>query len=219
MGTVVIAGATAVCGLLLVRGVSPGSPTADVLPFAAPGPDDPGPTTTATTAPTTITTTTITTTTIATTTSSTTTTMPPSTTSTSTTAPPSTSAPTPSVVPLSVDVSSLSVGVGGQVLFSGTCDTVGGQPAGPVVVDVVGDVTQRIPTGIVADRWAYEWQAPTDPALIRSYTFQFWCGDPADAATGYPLSLQHTVDMVASAPADPAPAPAADPAPVIPATG
>jgi hypothetical protein len=202
LATVVVAGATAVCGILMLGGVGPatgGAPlTGDRLPLVA--------ATTSTTAPdaTPITISGE----VATTTTATSNTVDGSTTgSGDTTSTSSTSevtststAPTePSPVPVSVTASNGMVGPGGSVEFSGRCPVAGGQPLGPVIVWMISDTTDVVDTGITAADWVYEWVAPTDPALIRSYAVQFWCGDPAGWQGGYPAELQLTIDIVAQA--------------------
>ena len=190
LATVLIAGATAVCGFLMVGGVGPAANDAalsgDRLPLVGSA-----------------TSTTIDGEVAVTSTSSTSvptndaTTVAPS--SSTTVAPqPSTTEPAvPSPVPLSVAASSTVVGVGGVVEFSGECLSVDGQPLGPVIVWTISDTTDRLDTGVTATGWTYRWTAPTNPDLIRSYTFQFWCGDPAGWQGGYPADLQRTIDMVA----------------------
>ncbi len=220
MGTVVVAALTATAGLFALVGVAPSRsapPAAVVLP-AAPVEESTVPSTAAIATTTTTTSTAITT---STTTSTSTTTPPTSTTTVSTTTEP---AGPPPIVPTSVAASNEVVGVGGTVRFSGTCAARDGRVGGPLVVWVIGDTTEQVVTRTSGAAWTYDWVAPTDPARIRSYAFQFWCGVPASQPIGYPLDLQPTVDMVASLPPTP-PTPGGGsggkpggPAPTIPTT-
>jgi hypothetical protein len=100
-------------------------------------------------------------------------------------------------LPLSIGQSTTIVGAGGTVDFDGTCPVVARDPLGPLVVDIIGIDAERLDTGITAERWVYEWTAPTEPDEIATHTFQFWCGDPTTYRGGYPLELQRTVDVVA----------------------
>lgn len=194
MLTVVVAAATATCGLLLIGGVAPSADTT-VLPVAAPveAIDDSVTTTTATT------TVTATTTTAATT--STTEAPADSTTTTVVTTVPETTAPAlPSVVPIAVEASNTVVGAGGVVTFTGRCEVGEAGPRGSVLVWVIGDEVDEIDTGVTSADWSYTWTAPTEEDEFGSFTFQFWCGDPSSHDGGYPAELQHRVDMVAVIP-------------------
>jgi hypothetical protein len=207
--TLLVAGATAACGLLMLGGVGPsasgGRLVGDRLPPVAAVTSD------STDVPITV---------------------PPvsepiTTTSTTTTSPTTTSTTTtsvaqqPSPVPLSVTASQTVVGVGGTVEFSGECGADGGQPSGPVVVWLIGATTSQVATDVTATEWTYRWTAPTDPNEITGYTFQFWCGDPTGWEGGYPVDLQRTVDIVAQAGPVPITVPLVElePPNVIPATG
>ena len=216
ISTVLVAVATATCGVLMRGGVGP-SPagaglTGEVLPAVAPvtsAPDAPVPSTT-------------TTTTIVSSSSSTSTTPAETTTTiTQATSTTTTVASAPSPVPVSVSASQGVVGAGGAVDFAGTCPSIGGASPGSLVVWVISDSTERIATGVTAVDWTYRWMAPSDPNEIASFTFQFWCGDPSGWQGGYPAELQRTVDMVAQAGPPPtisAPLIEADPPSVIPET-
>jgi len=213
ISTVLVAVATASCGILMLGGVGPSPAGAqlegEVLPGVVPSAstpatsdpiDEPADSTTTTSLDTTTTTVVVT-----------------STTSTTTTT--TTIASTP--LPLSVSASDTVVGVGDTVDFAGTCPTRDGSAPGSLVVWVISDTTDVIDTGVTATGWVYQWTAPTDEDEIASHTFQFWCGDPSGWQGGYPADLQRTVDMVAQAvplPATATPLIEADPAPVIPET-
>ncbi len=122
----------------------------------------------------------------------------------------------PSVVPESVVASQTVVGPGGQVTFDGRCDG----DAATVVAWVTGSERTTVDTGLSGSSWRYGWTAPVDEASFGSFTFRFWCGDPADLVGDYPASLDRTVDMVLSlAPPVAPPAPVRQsPSPTIPAT-
>ena len=196
--TAVVAAATAVCGLLMLGGVGPAAddaaPTGDRLPLVAAArpasfAEQSAPSGSAD---------------------------PPATESTSV---PDTSVPdVQGPLPVSVAASGPTVGAGGPITFTGECPVVAGEAAGPVVVWVIAattDAVDRIDTGVTAADWTYRWTAPTDPGLIGSYSFQFWCGEPDGWQGGYPSELQITIDMVAQV----APAAPAAPAESIPVTG
>ena len=63
--------------------------------------------------------------------------------------------------------------------------------------------TVLLDTGITSRSWTYRWTAPTDPSRFSSFTFEFWCGDPAGTALTYPAELRRRIDMVASLPPPP----------------
>ncbi len=194
-GTVVLTALTATCGLFLVAGVGPSGATDLALPTVTPietgqsSPttvpvnDDTVSTPVSVPVPTPVPTSdaTTTTTTTTTTTAATTTTVAIMTTTT---------------VPTSVSASNTVVGLGGTVTFDGTCPTGTDRPL--VVWIIAAETTDVIDTGITSGSWSYTWTAPTDERNAGSFTFQFWCGDPAGFAGGYPASLQQHVDMVAS---------------------
>jgi hypothetical protein len=173
---VLVAGATAVCGLLMLGGVGPATgeskPTGDPVPAPEASTST---TATPTTAPT-----------------------PVSIVATTTTT--STPTPPPPPLPLLVSASQTMVGAGGLATFEGTCPVVDGVPMGPVVLWLIGTETEVITTGMIAESWSYAWTAPTDPGEFASFTFQFWCGDPTGYERGYPVDLQQVVHMVAVAP-------------------
>jgi hypothetical protein len=225
ISTVLVAVATATCGVLMLGGVGPAPAgaglTGDVLPAVVPvtsapatsdPADDPVPSST---------------TTVASSSSSTSTTLAETTTTTTLTITPTT-LPTTTVpvepaspVPLSVSASQGVVGAGGTVDFAGTCASIDGASPGSLVVWVISDSTERVATGVTAVDWTYRWVAPSDLNEIASFTFQFWCGDPSDWQGGYPAELQRTVDMVAQAgppPSTTTPLIEADPPSVIPET-
>ena len=174
--------------------------------------------TTTTTTTTVATSTTTTTTTTAATSTTTTTTTPVATSTTTTTT--TTTTPVPSPLPLSVSASQTVVGAGGTVDFAGTGPTTDGSAPGSLVVWVISETTEQIATGVTATEWTYQWTAPTDPNLIASHTFQFWCGDPSSWQGGYPADLQRTVDVVAQVAPTPTTSPLTEATPpvVIPET-
>ena len=210
-GALLIAGL--VVGALLLVGTRPAVGDLHAAPNVAPPTTDPNTSTTSAIATTTTTTTTTTSTT--TTTTTTTTTIV----DTSTSIPTGTAA-TPAS---SAEASNTVVGIGGTIDFDGTCDR---PDFGSVVVRITGTTTELVDTGLTGSSWSYRWTAPTDPLLISSFEFEFWCGDPTGApGVTFPEALRRRVDMVASVPAptgtpDPSADPGADPAQVIlPETG
>jgi hypothetical protein len=197
-----------VVGLLVVVGRRPNATDVEAS-FGAPPPTDvPAATSTTTSASTTTTTTTTATTTSTTTTA-------PDTTATSAPASISPTTATTGARPASnITASNSVVGIGGTIEFNGTCDR---SDFGSVVVQITGTTTELVDTGLTGSSWSFTWAAPTDPLLISSFEFEFWCGDPAGATdVTFPDALRRRVDMVASeAPSPPSPTPAADPTQVI----
>ncbi|HEX6658503.1 MAG TPA: hypothetical protein VF065_10505 [Ilumatobacter sp.] len=170
--TVVVATATAACGLLMLSGAGPTPAAADdeivpQPPAVVPSSTDPqrqdseeplaDPTST---------------------TSSTTTT---------------TNAPAPPI-PLGVAPPALIVGIGGTARISGECPMVDGAPLGPVEIWQIGSAVTPIATGVTAAAWSYDWTAPT---AVEPLVLQVWCGDPSQYQGGYPESLQIEVVFVA----------------------
>jgi hypothetical protein len=86
------------------------------------------------------------------------------------------------------------VGAGGTITFDGAC-----AEASPVSVRIAGRTTQVVDVGTADTGWAYTWTAPTDEAEFGSFTFRFFCGEPAEFLGTYPSELVQGVDMVASA--------------------
>jgi hypothetical protein len=107
-------------------------------------------------------------------------------------------APVP--VPAAVVASNTVVGAGGTITFDGTCTADGGAPIGPVVVSITGETTATVDTGVTTSPWSYTWTAPVDGRDASTFVFRFWCGDPRGHGSVYPVELERTVDMVASAP-------------------
>ncbi|MFW2333976.1 hypothetical protein [Ilumatobacter sp.] len=201
-GALLIAGL--VVGALLLVGTRPAVGDLHAAPNVAPPTTDPNTSTTSAIATTTSTTSTTTTTTTTTTIVDTTT---PALTGTA-------AAPASSV-----EASNTVVGIGATIDFDGTCDR---PDFGSVVVRITGTTTELVDTGLTGSSWSYRWTAPTDPLLISSFEFEFWCGDPTGAPeVTFPEALRRRVDMVASVPAPTGtPDPGADPAQVIlPETG
>lgn len=193
--TVVVAAATAVCGLLMVSGVGPTPAAADdvTLPLApaAAAPASTGSTTTEAASPVDD--------------------VDPTSTSTTTT----TSEPAP--IPLSVAPEVLTVGVGGVARISGECPSAGGAPLGPVEIWQIGSTVTAISTGVTAEAWSYDWTAPIE---VEQLVLQIWCGDPSQYEGGYPESLQIEVVFVDQAPASTTTTIVdADPDHIIPETG
>ena len=114
---------------------------------------------------------------------------PTSTTSSTTT----TSAPA-APIPLSVAPPALTVGIGGTARISGECPVVDGAPLGPVEIWQIGSTVTPIATGVTAAAWSYDWTAPT---TVEPLVLQIWCGDPSQYQGGYPESLQIEVVFVA----------------------
>jgi hypothetical protein len=185
--TVVVATATAVCGLLMLSGVGPSPAAADddetVPERAAPvasstqtttetEPTEPAPTAPATTEPVSVAVALVV--------------VPPSST-------PDAALATPPI-PLRVAPQSVTVGAGGTAQISGECPVVDGAPLGPVEIWQIGSTVTQISTGVTAATWSYDWTAPTE---IEPLVLQIWCGDPSQYAGGYPESLQIEVVFVA----------------------
>jgi hypothetical protein len=169
--TVVVATATAACGLLMLSGAGPTPAAADdefvpEPPAVVPSSTDPqtqdsdellaGPTSTSST-----------------------------TTTTSSPARP---------IPLSVAPPAVTVGIGGTARISGECPVVDGAPLGPVEIWQIGSTVTPIATGVTAAAWSYDWTAPT---AVEPLVLQIWCGDPSSYQGGYPESLQIEVVFVA----------------------
>jgi hypothetical protein len=95
-----------------------------------------------------------------------------------------------------VSPSRILVGPGAVARITGTCPVHLGQPLGPVVIWEIGASITAVPTGITADAWAVDWQAP---AAADVSALQVWCGDPATWNGGYPAELQTDVVYVAQA--------------------
>jgi len=104
-----------------------------------------------------------------------------------------TTAPT-APIPLSVAPPSITVGAGGTARISGECPVVDGSPLGPVVIWQIGSTVTPISTGVTAAAWSYDWTAPAE---VEPLVLQIWCGDPSQYAGGYPESLQIDVVFVA----------------------
>jgi hypothetical protein len=172
--TIVVASATAVCGLLMLSGAGP-TPAAAGDTVLEPEITQPTPLAAVESSTTTSTTSTSTT----------------STTTTSTTT--STTAPAPPI-PLSVEPHAISVGAGGTARISGECPVVGGAPLGPVEIWQIGSTVTPIATGVTAAAWSYDWTAPSD---VEPLVLQIWCGDPSQYQGGYPEALQVEVVFVA----------------------
>jgi len=180
VATVVVATATAACGLLLLSGAGPTPAAADdeTVPAApavvasASEPDTTAPDTpaSATIAPAIV----------------------DSTPSSSAPTSPPTSPPAP--IPLSVTPRSITVGAGGTARIGGECPVVDGAPLGPVEIWQIGSTVTPISTGVTAAVWTYDWTAPTD---LEPLVLQVWCGDPSQYSGGYPESLQIKVVFVA----------------------
>ena len=176
--TVVVATATAACGLLMLSGAGPtpaaaddeAVPEAPVVVVSSTEPETTVPTTTLPAMAV-----------VAAIVDST-----PSSTAT-TTAP---AAP----IPLSVAPQSVTVGAGGTARISGECPVVDGVPLGPVEIWEIGSTVTPISTGVTAAAWSYDWTAPAD---VQPLVLQVWCGDPSQYAGGYPESLQIEVVFVA----------------------
>lgn len=203
---VALTATVATCGLFFLGGTVPTGSGADDLP---PGTTGATGTTTTTTPATDTTTTTTAATTTTTTTAATTTT--------------ATLRLTP--VPPSVTASSTLVGLGGRVTFDGTCADE--RSPGPIIVWITDErraTTSIVDTGRTTSPWTYVWAAPTDERDAASFTFRFWCGDPAGLDGDYPTGRDVRIDMVASAAPTtlptsvPAPAPAPSVAPALPET-
>lgn len=185
-GALLIAGL--VVGALLLVGTRPAAGDLHSSPNVAPPTTDPNTSTTSAIATTTSTTAVATTT----TTTSTTTTIVDA----ATTSIPAGTTATPAS---SVEASNTVVGIGGTIDFDGTCDR---PDFGSVVVRITGTTTELVDTGLTGSSWSYRWTAPTDPLLISSFEFEFWCGDPTGApGVTFPEALRRRVDMVASVPA------------------
>jgi hypothetical protein len=169
--TVVVATATAACGLLMLSGAGPTPASADDQILPEPPVVVDSATDEETNQPT----------------------EPPadpiSTTSSTTT---TTTAPAP--IPLSVAPPSITVGVGGTARISGECPVVDGAPLGPVEIWQIGATVTPIATGVTAAAWSYDWSAPTE---VEPLVLQVWCGDPSQYRGGYPESLQIGVVFVA----------------------
>ncbi len=206
--TVVVATATAACGLLMLGGVGPTPAAADdvavpAAPVVAAGAAEP-----------------------ASTGSTTTDAAPPvvadvdqsstSTPTTTTTTTPTTTTVEPAPIPLSVAPETLSVGVGGVARISGECPVIDGAPLGPVEIWQIGSTVTPISTGVTAASWSYDWTAPTE---VEPLVLQIWCGDPSQYAGGYPEALQIEVVFVDQAPASTSTTVATEPDHVIPETG
>jgi hypothetical protein len=169
--TVLVASATAACGLLMLSGAGPTPAAAD----AEVVPEPPAVVSSSADAQTTD--------------SDTSQLADPTSTSSTTT---TTNAPTP--IPLSVAPASVTVGVGGTARISGECPVVGGAPLGPVEIWQIGSTVTPIATGVIAAAWSYDWTAPTE---VEPLVLQIWCGDPSQYQGGYPESLQIEVVFVA----------------------
>jgi hypothetical protein len=195
--TVVVATATAACGLLMLSGAGPAPAAADhavVEPAAedaraAAGDVEAPATTEPTTEPTTLAV-------VADSTSTTTAPAPP--------------------IPLSVTPTSITVGLGGTARITGECPIVDGAPLGPVQIWQIGSIVTPIATGVTSASWSYDWSAPSEVAPL---VLQVWCGDPSQYRGGYPESLLIEVVFVAqAAPTTTAP-PVLEPPHEIPETG
>jgi hypothetical protein len=181
LATVVVATATAACGLLMLSGAGPTPAAADdeavpeppvvVVSSTEPAPTDPATTEPAMAAAEAIVDST-----------------PSSTATTATTTTPA--AP----IPLSVAPQSITVGAGGTARISGECPVVDGVPLGPVEIWEIGSTVTPISTGVTAAAWSYDWTAPAD---VEPLVLQVWCGDPSQYVGGYPESLQIEVVFVA----------------------
>ncbi len=120
-------------------------------------------------------------------------------------------------IPLMVAPPSVTVGAGGTARISGECPVVAGTPLGPVVIWQIGSTVTPISTGVTAAAWSYDWTAPAE---VEPLVLQIWCGDPSQYAGGYPESLQIEVVFVAQeAPTTTTTAPVVSPPHVIPETG
>jgi hypothetical protein len=168
--TVVVATATAACGLLMLSGAGPTPAAADDA--AVPEPPAVLSSTDAQTEE-----------------SGTSEPLGDSTTTSTTTM---TNAPAP--IPLSVAPPSITVGIGGAARISGECPVVDGGPLGPVEIWQIGATVTPISTGVTAATWSYDWTAPTE---VGPLVLQIWCGDPSQYQGGYPESLQIEVVFVA----------------------
>jgi hypothetical protein len=176
--TVVVATATAACGLLMLSGAGPTPAAADdeavpAAPIVIVSSTEPATTDPATTEPAMAAAAAI---------------VDSSPSSTATTTTPA--AP----IPLSVAPQSITVGAGGTARISGECPVVDGVPLGPVEIWEIGSTVTPISTGVTAAAWAYDWTAPAD---VEPLVLQVWCGDPSQYAGGYPESLQIEVVFVA----------------------
>jgi hypothetical protein len=196
--TVVVATATAACGLLMLSGAGPSPAAADdervpepiVVVASSTEPPTAEPAVVADAAIVDST--------------------PSSTTTTTTTTP-------TGPIPLNVAPRSITVGAGGTARISGECPVVDGSPLGPVVIWQIGSTVTPISTGVTAAAWSYDWTAPGE---VEPLGLQVWCGDPSQYAGGYPESLQIEVVFVAQeAPTTTTTPTAAPPHDVIPETG
>ena len=125
---------------------------------------------------------------------------------------------TPAVpIPLTVAPRSITVGAGGTARIFGECPVVDGSPLGPVEIWQIGSTVTPISTGVTAAAWSYDWTAPVD---VEPLALQIWCGDPSQYEGGYPESLQIEVVFVAQEAPTTSTTPALSPPhEVIPETG
>jgi hypothetical protein len=126
-----------------------------------------------------------------------------------------TTAPAPPI-PLSVAPGSITVGAGGTARISGECPIVDGAPLGPVEIWQIGSIVTPISTGVTSASWSYDWTAPGE---VEPLVLQIWCGDPSQYRGGYPESLQIEVVFVAQAAPTTTTPPVAVPPHEIPETG